>query len=1282
MQFIKNLIKIIIFNSLIFSAIAADSTNSYKANYDNLYNNQASTASQNSANNGFSDSSAYFTVNITSPLDYFSDKCFSEKWIVSNVAGNSYFSPRIIISNEIIVSCIGRRGTVQLSAYGECKFIGTKRVCARFTPVCKHGNDLCCGSNSCTSNACPGCLPKQANRICAFDDPGIPFDLNDPNLSLMPFNENASVPPAVTGGTNIVALGAFLTAAGAATGFGSLAGSGVMLAGGVMHIVEQITSIVNTNVNKNVGCIDIPLAPSPPPFFSPLTPPYPTPQIMSICQANQVSTSNALCEVGGDINGTAEYSSFENPSLRVFFSNPIPLCGSTTASGDYCVLGQNIDTPSNLQVMNKSLLPICSDDSQSNCIKFPSGRKNAGPFRTYYKLAVSSSLGMVNNTPEVTPYVVIDPNIQSLSLTGIEDANYVDVAIGNTVNMNDINGNSRSFYAYLNDTGDQICLKDLTVLSNPNEIGCIARPLLQSPPKVAYIDGSSNPSAQPRISVAVGTPEKNGIIGVDTLIPLTTPNAAAGSVMAPTAFCVTDDITRNGTSTSNQAPCHIYASNFGAYITDGNNNTPDSTIDGTITPTILNGTYTGGLQYVKGAYCRGATKICLTGYSNPTQKVVAKIISIPNPNDPKKPSLVVSNKISDRIIPPANATLPLDPSTLFNPDINYYSTGTKTVTTWVYGFKDPTSGQYFENNTCSSNGISCTATSSSNPSPTQCTCTNQTNTTPISCTIDGCEWAFISSTTVKNKAYTGYTDGKKIWLLNDGNGYGERPLNSIEQGLCGDIPPPTCASITSPGVNDGNATWQTTAVGNIATGTCISGAKQGSAAPTRNCIFPTDSSIQANGCPTISEPIFTAVSNACGINIPSWWPSEFLYGQRNFSGAIVNQFNLTPAYMPKITPKAQNYTPLSSSIFGVGYNSKPEKWVTTGYNSCKNYGSNIDLNRTPRTSIDGDQEMLYITQDNWRAIWNKDWNGDGKGNDLTWLYADDNSNNGCYVYNVNDKMNFSSSKAVTVGLKICKSGHKVSFSLVDLLQNTATDYTNNAYIMQSNIIAYDYISTANDGWDNYIQKKTLFTNKLNPGSDQYPVNHGIVVDKSGFGSSATDKSLIAKVPNNFVSNNIAENIQVLYSFAGIYTYTPSGHNTPYHEYTGANSSVAVYFGRGLDQGTVTTARTNRLQTMPTCALSAYRRGVDYSKPINSFSYFAMPMNQTYSNQGNIYSAAQYTSPYISALYSYSAYRDNASDNEQNCSMEVQIQNYTPGNSAANPHMFLWSSPTNYNVCNP
>ena len=361
----------------------ADSTYT-SANYTNIISNNVQNAdySSGSASTGV----VSYKFKSENPLVWSSSKgiyvinpeCFKSTWSVSQPSGSSAFIPTIKVQNNFRAFCLGYEATVTLHGYGQCAFFGLVRVCARNTPFCQYGNDIACDSTSSGGNGiagstspggtgkslptdmCPNCLDSTNYRICVFEDPMFPGDATDIKANAMPFHQKTSISPSVTGGDSLVALGLFITSIGLLVpGLGAgaiVVGCGIMAAGGIMDLIQLITSKMNYVVIANHGCVEIPLTPSPPPYCPQIPSFSPIAQISSICQNSpdyvnnslapgynnyltsktvstspafpsntQISASDIPCEIATQ-NNTALYSTFENPVIRLYFSNPIPVC--------------------------------------------------------------------------------------------------------------------------------------------------------------------------------------------------------------------------------------------------------------------------------------------------------------------------------------------------------------------------------------------------------------------------------------------------------------------------------------------------------------------------------------------------------------------------------------------------------------------------------------------------------------------------------------------------------------------------------------------------------------------------------------------------------------------------------------------------------------------------------------------------------------------------------------------------------------------------------------------
>jgi hypothetical protein len=1453
---------------------ASNTSSNYDSNYANV-SNTAANANTVNHKNGFVVEppliriGSYKVAGLTVPRYKLNPKCLKTEWeayIPSNRAlATQYFSPQIEVYNSTVIACFGYRGTVVLNGYGGCKFIGLIRVCARITPPCQYGNNHCCpqyqyptnldgspdlsqtptisGYHSCNNQKCPdnGPLPDsndsnckcckdiQMFRICAFEDP---WDLTDTKNS-MPFHEATTLPSNMVGGSTLMAFGAMLMLLGLfIPGVGAALmtiGFLMILAGGIMNLVAFIGSIINQFVVDNRGCIDYPMGPSPPPYCDSIVGSRPSAQLMNICSQSayfypytdnniQPSETNSPCEIVKDIDtGIKKYSSFENPIVRIYFNNPLPVCASgNTSTSDVCVFPISLVSPSELW-QSGSIINICADASEINCVRLPSGILDVGPFRPYYTLENAGSIGL-NLVPGSStgnmPFADFE-NISTsstapppyLSFAGVQNSDYVDVTPGNLITIHDYNLTKRMFLIRFNDAGDQISIterangaNDNTPLPSDQPVGLIDRPHMPLPVisscpnnNSCEYTSSQDPTTQMRIKASLGNPAKQTIIAVDLI-------DADGNAQSPTPFCYKDDNTSHGNATNNEIPCTLYASKvFSAYITDDNNRTTDTAgSDGSIAGNYNGAQYIGGLEYVRNMYCRGATKICLSGYPSQNKRVVAKLITgtTTDASGNTVPQSVVSNNIDDRVIPPST---PGTITSFYNPDINSWLS-TSSNTRIGIGSYDPASGNYYENSYCNSGNNSCVDPGTGNypatpvctcaasatqplcmqgcewafldngspaigtynstsesyianpscsntlnktcsanlttyPSPTTCICSNPESVPPTSnicisasdstssdtkytctdnstspsstttctnascnlsssCSVNGCDQAFqITTTGTSNIINRGYTDGTNYYTndVSAPTAYGDRDANPIELGLCANIVQPSCSALNftsmSDAINDGYANWNITTVHDQATGTCLTGAKIGpNGPPTRTCMYhdnndpdPTKNFEQIsilnedttttviNGC-AITSLILGPVTNPCKVVVPNWWPSTFLALNYGLQGAIFNQFNVNYEYhnngkfVPTHSNSYQKYTAATSGRRGNGTPQKgsiPEQWVTTSWNKERSYGTSYTLNNTPRTTADGDEEMLFLTSDQWGELW--------KNNDLGWLTADNDSYNGCYVYDVSNNISATLTN-MTVGMKLCKSQDKVSFSLVDTTEDPRTSYLNNAYIMQSNIL--DYYAT------NGTDKMTLTNNtthatqtvsvashvRVQGGSNSAQssmgpkgnyLNHGIVVRRAGFPS---DDYIISPPPADFVPIATPEGITIYHKFySEVYAYNQKGSDGKVHKYTNRN-----------------TAEQNIVNG---CALSPYRGAITY------------PYTPTNPASSNL-SLNPYIPLYIGSISDsvnmslvYTPVPASKGTSLRAASLAANISNYVPGNSAANESMFLWNDPNTYSACN-
>ena len=257
--------------------------------------------------------------------------------------------------------------------------------------------------------------------------------------------------------------------------------------------------------------------------------------------------------------------------------------------------------------------------------------------------------------------------------------------------------------------------------------------------------------------------------------------------------------------------------------------------------------------------------------------------------------------------------------------------------------------------------------------------------------------------------------------------------------------------------------------------------------------------------------------------------------------------------------------------------------------------------------------------------------------------------------------------------------------MVNLKANSALDYTNNAYIMQSNLIAYDQWNTqkvTSSGLeDSTFVPNTQVNNSISSIYNHY-INHGIVVNRTGWDNNYTVPTIAAPPFNSPITT--PETASADYSFIGYYYYHTTSTNwdgskktnkyyrdttSPYPEFdSGERESLNSYISR-MEGKTLPIISTD-------CALSAYRSGINYAVSTNYLTYLPVPDETPDDDPGR--------GSFITKMYRQTDYNGHNKDDgrrETQCGMRVKLYNYSPGNSAANPNMFLWSSKDSYNPCN-
>ena len=314
------------------------------------------------------------------------DGCDRWDMSVDNVVTSTYFQPQIEVSEDMCVGFVGYRDTKVLdlpfeapdeecvtinpdntytySNEGRCGVKNCEtiisRFCARITGPEKYDNNYGCNTNDgiCSgSSKCPECRCECTTRACAFDDPALPLDLNDDDPDKMEYHEM----------TNGEDLDFYMV-----SGF------------------SYTDLYINQYVISNIGCVEIPLGPYPPPLCDPIQGMKPTTESADICEYSpkyeisntsttddghadnfkQKSLPGDTCELStatGEPSDEMVYSTFEKPLVRLYFENLIELCKEDyvappegTTKNDICLYLDTELTSEQIWKDKKNLLPVCS----------------------------------------------------------------------------------------------------------------------------------------------------------------------------------------------------------------------------------------------------------------------------------------------------------------------------------------------------------------------------------------------------------------------------------------------------------------------------------------------------------------------------------------------------------------------------------------------------------------------------------------------------------------------------------------------------------------------------------------------------------------------------------------------------------------------------------------------------------------------------------------------------------------------------------------------------------
>ncbi len=268
-----------------------------------------------------------------------------------------------------------------LSAWGGCKVINNKRFCARVTQPGKNGADYqYINSKKASLDPSPNMLP----RMCVYQDPS---DVTDLIQNFMPFHhetpmtENAIdvlIQDAI-GSTNAGSEQIFIPTdvlSDIAYRFASFLG---------LPINNKLRGIVNSK------CIQLPIAPYPPPFNDEIRPLKPKPTIFPVCEEGTISTKQQPCLQGN------YPSSFEVPRLKFAYNDIIPSCDISSSGGASLI--DCVNFSSNL--ISKERIADCTKVSQgADCVNVPASLRK-DDYLVLYQVFNKKNGSQISETPTI-----------------------------------------------------------------------------------------------------------------------------------------------------------------------------------------------------------------------------------------------------------------------------------------------------------------------------------------------------------------------------------------------------------------------------------------------------------------------------------------------------------------------------------------------------------------------------------------------------------------------------------------------------------------------------------------------------------------------------------------------------------------------------------------------------------------------------------------------------------------------------------------------------------------
>ncbi len=313
-------------------------------------------------------------------------------------------------------------------------------------------------------------------QLCAYEDP---MDINDlmPKYQLLhfmtpgaPFTVDPfkSVNFIIGLGDSVApglgaAVGAYIYTSMALSILTGTGGTGILLMLAASIILAAIQTHINYWVQQDEGCINLTLAPFPPPYQTTITNPIPTGSVQAICSQSQRQTAHNCVAA----KTAGQYDSFTKPLIRIGFNSVIPICenGQQSTNDIPCVTISE-QTLTDAEIENIK-------DQIDNMIDPISGESLPRPtqLRPYYSL---SSIDPITHEEKYSITGVMTGDYADLAFTFQQDPVSKDYPSGqNTmVSLKDPRSGpthpyvDRKFFNCLADEGKSICGYEL--LKTPN----------------------------------------------------------------------------------------------------------------------------------------------------------------------------------------------------------------------------------------------------------------------------------------------------------------------------------------------------------------------------------------------------------------------------------------------------------------------------------------------------------------------------------------------------------------------------------------------------------------------------------------------------------------------------------------------------------------------------------------------------------------------------------------------------------------------------------------------